>query len=883
MLILNEVDIGGRDTCRGQLKNRVYKLFENKYYHGIISAVITAIMFLMFIISNRIVPFGDKFWMTYDMKRQYLDFYSYYRTVFEGKNNLFYSSSISFGSSAMGFFTYYLSSPWLLLTLFFKRAKLPVAVTLMIGIKIVLASFFCDLFLSHYMETSDNEDESCGKRLIFSTGYAFCTYMISNSINPMWLDVFYLMPLVIFMLDRLMFKNRKMGYILSLALLILNNYYIAYMVCIFIVFWTFYRIFFAPCSCGIQKKGKIRCVLEVVESSVRAVLLDAAFLIPTAMELNNSPKDIFELGLETNKGNLGLGTIASKFFFLSYDSNQTINGTPLLYAGTVIIVLTILYYLNKRIPFKEKIGMAVFMMLFVLSFMIDGVNIIWHAGMEPSGYPYREAFMFVFLCMVCSCRCMCNIRTGLSSLRILFAAAVTFAMWGLIVIAGKNLYYMNPRMIVMNLLLILSAVLVVLIIKNTEYKEWAAVTATVMVCMLQFSELSVNGVYVFREQNLVGESNVNYYEKKISDVESNINHIKSSDDSWYRMENMSPREQNDPMMYDYNGITHYSSAGSLYSRNMLKRMGYNDDGLYADFGRDNTSAADALLGVKYLIVADDADGVHPQYKRTKGDNGYSVLMNQNTLGPAFLVNETESGADNPFSFTSDLLASATGTDGKVFETVTVEERDYIDDSHSVRECVCTPESDGEVFFYLQGIADKVQNLMVYVDDEPYCSYGNYGNMKVLNLGYHKSGDTLKVRIDSDSETADFGRTLFYTENAHKLKEYCESRTGIEIERISSSEYKLVLPKERDAKGIMVTFPYEQGWIAKCKGVRIPVKMCYDTMLYIPLDGVSGDTIELDFVPEGFTVGLLFSIVSAVSIIIQFVLQAYHTRHYDLEK
>jgi len=75
--------------------------------HIIVSFVTAAAMYVLIMFICGVVPFGDKTWLSFDMKRQYVDFYAYYRTVLNGDNNVFYSFSTALGSGTIGFFVYY--------------------------------------------------------------------------------------------------------------------------------------------------------------------------------------------------------------------------------------------------------------------------------------------------------------------------------------------------------------------------------------------------------------------------------------------------------------------------------------------------------------------------------------------------------------------------------------------------------------------------------------------------------------------------------------------------------------------------------------------------------------------------------------------------------
>ena len=76
--------------------------------------VLPLILFTGILILRRITPFGDNTFFYDDMKRQYVDFYSYYRQIFRSNNNFIYSFSAGLGANMVGFSAYYLTSPLLL-------------------------------------------------------------------------------------------------------------------------------------------------------------------------------------------------------------------------------------------------------------------------------------------------------------------------------------------------------------------------------------------------------------------------------------------------------------------------------------------------------------------------------------------------------------------------------------------------------------------------------------------------------------------------------------------------------------------------------------------------------------------------------------------------
>ena len=112
-------------------------------------------MFITVLAIEGIVPFGDKTFLMFDLKRQYVDYYAYYKTIIGGENDIFYSFSTTLGSGIIGFIAYYMTSPFLLLTLCFDQGSMPLCMTVIIGLKLMLAAFILDLFLQEHV-TKDN-------------------------------------------------------------------------------------------------------------------------------------------------------------------------------------------------------------------------------------------------------------------------------------------------------------------------------------------------------------------------------------------------------------------------------------------------------------------------------------------------------------------------------------------------------------------------------------------------------------------------------------------------------------------------------------------------------------------------------------------------------
>lgn len=94
------------------------------------SFVLPFLLMMLIMAVLHITPFGDNTFLYDDMKRQYIDFYAYYRNVWRGQDSFLYSFSNGLGGNMTGFCAYYLMSPLLILFIFLPQSCFPAAISL---------------------------------------------------------------------------------------------------------------------------------------------------------------------------------------------------------------------------------------------------------------------------------------------------------------------------------------------------------------------------------------------------------------------------------------------------------------------------------------------------------------------------------------------------------------------------------------------------------------------------------------------------------------------------------------------------------------------------------------------------------------------------------
>ncbi|MBR5359273.1 MAG: YfhO family protein, partial [Lachnospiraceae bacterium] len=207
-----------------------------------------------------------------------------------------------------------------------------------------------------------------------------------------------------------------------------------------------------------------------------------------------------------------------------------------------------------------------------------------------------------------------------------------------------------------------------------------------------------------------------------------------------------------------------------------------------------------------------------------------------------------------------------------------------DSSNPVMEYRVIVQEEGELYFYMANLIGKTNNLEIYVNDELLTYYGNNYCLKVLNLGYYKKGDYLMMHVIAD-DSSEFGSAIFVTENTDALREAYNKTIArhAKIDKLSASKLAMTLDSAYTVGddisgevGVFTTIPYQKGWKVKVCGVKVEPVEVYDSLMYIPVTealqqkelGPDEDIrIELNFIPEGFVVGVIVSVLTLAIIIL----------------
>ena len=174
-------------------------------------------------------PFGDLSMLYSDMYHQYYPFWVEFRDALRSGDSMLYTWSVGLGMDYLSLISYYLASPLNLRGILVPADLTLEFYSLLMPMKLGLASLFFAIFLSRIFQ---REDYSIS---FFGAFYGLCGWALAYQWNVMWLDTFALLPLLTLGTIRLLRDKKCVLYTVTLFLSVFANYYIGLFSCIFVL------------------------------------------------------------------------------------------------------------------------------------------------------------------------------------------------------------------------------------------------------------------------------------------------------------------------------------------------------------------------------------------------------------------------------------------------------------------------------------------------------------------------------------------------------------------------------------------------------------------------------------------------------------------------
>lgn len=833
-----------------------------------LSFLIPVIILEIAYLFHDIFPAGDRNVLIIDLYHQYAPFLSELQDKIRSFGSPLYSMSGGLGTSFLPQYAYYLASPLNLIVLLFPKSYLTEAVLVLILLKTGLSGAFFACFIKGAYRS---------KGLVvaaFSILYALSGYSLAYSWNIMWMEGIYLLPLIILGLIFLIRDGRYLLYTISLGVLLFSNFYIAFFVCFFIM--LYFPITLLKYH-SIKKPGLLfKRMFQFAGFSVLGVGLSSVLLLPTyyALQQTSAAGESFP---KTITHYFDLFDYISRHFTLVSPSIR--EGMPNIYCGLAVIILLPLYFFSHTISLRDKVSHALLLFFMVVSFNTNILNFIWHGFHFPNQLPYRNSFVYVFLLVALASRAFEKLHefTGRQ------IGSICAAFLILVLLTQKlNKQTLDPLSIYVNLLFILIYAIILTLDRGRNMK---AAHLALVFFLVVFIEASVNTLVIVDKID-----NTEHYSSRAGylsgkdqeEIRKQLKDISVQDQEFYRVEIIPPKTDNDPFLYNYRGLSIFSSTFQAKPVKMMKNLGFSSNGINSYEYEGSTLILDSLFGIKYLIRR--SGGVEEVLRKPFTVNGdISVYKNTYALPLGFIVptnlkNWHSYSATDPFESQNSLMEGICGIKD-LLVPLELKPGNHInatiENSSGKRIDFHRTDQKLESTIVMQLQIQKDQQICLYLDtptDLLDSGKAIMGEKKIdinarrstnIDLGFQHAGSIVNVQLKLSAEAKETGNFKIYACGLNQSA-FNEAITRIReksltIDSISDSTISGYVNAQKGGMMLM-SIPFDAGWKV-CVDNQIVETWSLDDCLMCFNIPSGTHKIEMRFVPKKFILGLLISISS----------------------
>ena len=845
---------------------------KKKLYISISAFAIPAAIMLVVYFFMGMYPFGNNTLLTVDLKDQYISFFSYLKQLFSsGGGSPFYTFSKNLGGDMIGLGAYYLMSPLNLIFLLFDISKFPTAVLLLTLIKIGLSGFTMSLFL--------NRKETNAETLMFSTAYALMSYNIAYQQNIMWLDGIILLPVVIWGIEKIAEGKPPYLYVFSVAASIIINYYIGFMICIFsAIYFTCRFLFFRGDShISLRDKKSLKPVACFGVSSVLAGGLSGFVLLPTLHSLQ-SGKASFSLSALTLDGNFRFLDLFSKLVMGSYDRRQMISGLPNIYCGMFVIAFCILFFMSDKVRVREKLGFGIMLIAVAASFYVDALNLIWHGLNSPAWFPYRYSFAFSFLLILCAYTGYRKLSKDMPIGKVILVFLTISALF--MFIERIEYGFLSVRKIYLSIAITaLTLAMFALRFRKLGQTRWLnSKLICITAACICFVDLGANAYLTLHWMNY---ENYDSYASFVQVNQPIVSQIKEDDSSFFRMEKTYRYSNNDAMMLNYNGLSHYSSSEKAFVKSFMGKMGFRNNGNWAYYNQGSTISVDSLLGVKYLLTK---NATAKPYDLLWERDGVSVYQNPYALPIGFLVDEgimdVSLDETNLFELQNSIWASMAGrAEGKLFAPASIAGMDIVnlveeESPSGIRYIKEDRNKEASITFFVEALSDdplyayfpapRLRQVDLFLGEEPLGIYFTTWRYDIIELGSFTAGEQIALKMKLNADEVFIDAQLFYHQDMGIFEEYYRelSESPFNISRYTDSYFDGEITNPGAKRFVLFTIPYEDDWKIRVNGTPVSAVKVFDTLMAVEVSEGT-HSITLRYVSGNLYLGVAVTAFSCI--------------------
>lgn len=857
----------------------------------LLSALLPLLIMLIVFAILRVTPFGHSTVMAIDFASQYIDLFAYLkRAVLElDFSSFFYSFSKSLGGDMMGLYGYYLLSPFNLFYVLLPYEYITLAATLTILARYsVMGLTFAHLLIKRY--------NALQKRPllipIFSTMYALTGFNVAYQMNPLWYDAMVMLPLVIIGVETILDGGKGIKYSFILGLTIIFQYYMAYMMCLFIILYAF--VYMARRYQGKHLKDKflsyVKPLCRLMCYSLLAVGVSAVILFPIVQNLLLSKGTYTETLSFKWSFQFNPLDILSKTMIGAFDYDQMPSGLPNIYIAAFGMIGFVLFFFQKNYRKAERFVAGLVMLLFVLSMAHDFSNKIWHLGQTPAWFYHRFTYLTSFFMVLLGYRTMRDV-TYIKRYALLIGIGVILIVNGLVYEQQKSFMSIGQQILTSALWLASLGFLFF-----TKRKVWT----WLMVLVITIIELGLNA---FIDQSRIGYAHAGAFRNAQVVQKEVIDQIRPPQTEFYRIAKFYNRTKNDPFMLNYPGLTHFSSTMEASTLDLFDNMGDAGSNAATNYG-SGTPLTDALYGVRYFVqmknISDElkADSniysftrettrkdLYHYYRVALETDRLRVYENKKVFSVAFGVNEDVVNLtldkNKPAENQNRILQAMSGKEIAYFEpaqvpTITLNnfETDNPKNLTSVSltrldktqkasiQYTFTPDTKEAYYISLPSTVNKSKNdLKLTLNDKVYEYYRTFDHRQLWNIAMNNQGEQTTFEISTTTlDKLNIFNVKLWKANSQVIEEAIAERMkqNMTVTHWTSNTVEGTVEITDNSTYLMTSIPYSPGWQVWVDNQPVPTKQVWNSLMAVPI--TSGKhQVKMVYTPLGLWTGLWISI------------------------
>ena len=610
-------------------------------------------------------PFGSKSLMAVDFGQQYISFFGLLKNaILTGDlSSLSYSFTKSLGGDMIGVLGYYLMSPFNLIYILMPLKYFGAAVFLTIWLRYgAIGLSFAFLLIKRYKGLESRK----WMVPLFSTAYALSGMLVSYQMNVIFYDAMIMLPIVIVYLEQLLDGEAPYRYSFVLGLAVLLQFYMGYMISIFVALYACFYVsprLMVEGDLKTKLKNYVPPLLQAVIYSIIGIGTAAVLLLPVFFNLLESKGQIgggmtFSFAFQINPLD-----ILAKMVIGGFDTTSGWSAGPNLpniYIGALGFLGFIFYFLSKNVSKVKKWAAGIVTLVFLTSFVNEFVSKIWHMGQNPAGFFFRFSWLFSFFMLLLAYQAVkerpvvskwTNLGIGIGlalsvcyiqsksytfiakvqpeAITNYFSKNVFLPLLVLVVLGGLGFYAywtksqksQREKMILIGVTSVFIVIAFLLLKAGYLLTQVSLTVIAYLIVLLilnfklsRFAVVIVSfvsilefGYNAYLSQVTLGYDNVNKFSDATVSVKRVTDNIQeNSDQKFYRIASDFGYSRTVPSLISYPGLSTFSSSLERSTMDHFAFMG--DLGVNASTQYSNgTPLTDALYGVRYFMSVKNFD------------------------------------------------------------------------------------------------------------------------------------------------------------------------------------------------------------------------------------------------------------------------------------